>query len=244
MKVEDIRQYFVDELESENFVSDKTGSKTIELIGASFLADESSIFGIPNDQYIAAEIDWYESQSLNINDINYGDKPPAAWQYSADKHGNINSNYGYLVWSDSNLNQFNNVVKELSEKPDTRRATMVYTRPSIWNDYNVGGKTDFICTNAVTYYIRDNKLHCVVQMRSNDVCYGYRNDYAWQKYVLTKLVDELSDHVDSIGDIHWQVQNLHIYSRHFYLVDHAGKASINNISKSEYDKLYPNSEFI
>ena len=38
--VEDIRQYFVDELEAENFTTDRTGAKTIELLGASFIADE------------------------------------------------------------------------------------------------------------------------------------------------------------------------------------------------------------
>ena len=52
-------------------------------------------------------------------------------------------------------------------------------------------------------------------MRSNDVIFGYRNDYAWQKNVLEGLCWEL--HVDE-GDIHWQVQNLHVYERHFDLV--------------------------
>ena len=97
---------------------------------------------------------------------------------------------------------------------------MVYQRPSIWKEYDENGKNDFICTNAVTYYIRDRALHCVVQMRSNDVIFGYRNDYAWQKYVFLKLRDELySKNIKlDIGDIIWQVQNLHVYERHFDLV--------------------------
>ena len=92
---------------------------------------------------------------------------------------------------------------------------MIYTRPSIWQEYNENGKNDFICTNSVTYYIRDNLLHAVVQMRSNDVIFGYRNDYAWQKDVLNGLCWEMS--ID-VGYIHWQVQNLHVYERHFDLV--------------------------
>jgi thymidylate synthase len=52
-------------------------------------------------------------------------------------------------------------------------------------------------------------------MRSNDVIFGYRNDYAWQEYVLCELADELG--VDD-GEIYWQVQNLHVYERHFDLV--------------------------
>ena len=134
---------------------------------------------------------------------------------TANDHGEINSNYGHLIYSDLYHNQFEQVVMELTRNKDSRRASMIYTRPSIWIEYNDQGKNDFICTNSVTYYIRDDVLHCVVQMRSNDVIFGYRNDYAWQEYVLCELADELG--VDD-GDIHWQVQNLHVYERHFDLV--------------------------
>ena len=213
--IEAVREYFKSELRNKNFTIDRTGAKTIEMIGASFIADEDAIFGKPNDDYIDAEIEWYDSQSTNINDIPYGDEPPKAWQYSANEHGEINSNYGHLIWSEKYYNQFEQVINELEENPDSRRASMIYTRPSIWKEYNENGKNDFICTNSVTYYDRDSKLHAVVQMRSNDVIFGYRNDYAWQQYVLHQLAWEL--HMDA-GDIHWQVQNLHVYERHFDLV--------------------------
>lgn len=219
MNVFDIREYFKTELKMERFTIDKTGAKTIEMIGASFVADEPSIFGKPAEEYIAKEIDWYEGMSTNINDI-YGEEreAPAAWKYAADKYGNINSNYGKLIFSNEYHNQYQNVVSELVENPDGRRAEMVYNRPSIWSEFNKGGMSDFICTNAVTYYIRDNKLHAVVQMRSNDVVYGFKNDYAWQKHVLDSLVEDL--YIDDLtaGNIHWQVQNLHVYEKHFDLV--------------------------
>jgi len=216
LKVNDIRNFFVDELKNERFTIDKTGQKTIEMIGASFIADEESIFGIPNQEYIQNEIDWYLSGSTNINDI-YGDdrSPPAAWQYAANKYGEINSNYGFLVFDDRFFRQYDNVVNELTENPDSRRACMVYNRPSIWVEYRENGKNDFICTNAVTYYIRDGKLQSVVQMRSNDVVYGYKNDYAWQQYVLKHVAFDIGAEP---GQITWQVQNLHVYERHFDLV--------------------------
>ena len=47
-KVSDIRSHFISELNQEKFTKDRSGSKTIELIGASFIADEPAIFGIPN----------------------------------------------------------------------------------------------------------------------------------------------------------------------------------------------------
>ncbi len=222
--VKDIREFFIGELNDEAFTIDKTGQKTIELIGASFIATEPSIFGVPNEEYIERELEWYASESTNIYDI-YGIKhlkePPAAWQYAGDEHGNINSNYGHLIYSEKYYSQFTQVVDELFKNPNSRRATMIYTRPSMWIEYNEGGKNDFICTNAVSYYIREDMIHAVVQMRSNDVVFGYKNDYAWQMHVLKELCKELSDlNYDELhpGTIQWQVQNLHVYERHFDLV--------------------------
>ena len=225
--VNDIRQHFIKELNDENFVTDKTGSKTIELIGASFIADENAIFGKPNKDYIEQEIEWYNSESTNIYDIDRGVdavgndmEPPQAWKYSANRFGEINSNYGLLIYGEKYFEQYENALDELIKNPDSRRACMVYNRPSIWLEYKENGKNDFICTNTVTYYIRDNALHAVVQMRSNDVIFGYRNDYAWQKHVFDLLRDDLyfqGYHIEE-GDIVWQVQNLHVYERHFNLV--------------------------
>ena len=225
-----IRRAFIDRMRAADFVEDRLGGKTIELIGASFLADEPAIFGEPNQEYIQAEIDWYFKGSNNINDIYAGiydengdpKEPPKAWQYAANYHGEINSNYGRIIFSEQYYNQYQRCLDELLANRDTRRACMVYNRPSIWTEYNEIGKSDFICTNAVTYYIRGDKLHCCVQMRSNDVIFGYRNDYAWQKHILEQLVEGYNhknfDHVE-VGDIFWQVQNLHVYEKHFHLVD-------------------------
>ena len=223
LTVKNIRAQFKQNFEDQEFVTDRSGQKMIEILGASFLANEPAIFGTPNDEYIAAEIEWYKSQSTNINDIySDGQKPPVAWQMTANKQGEINSNYGYLIFSDKYYNQFNRVVEELTANPFSRRASMIYTRPSVWVDYNDQGKSDFICTNSVTYYIRDNKLHCVVQMRSNDVVFGYKNDYAWQKHMLEEVINQYLDLniFDELepGNIYWQVQNLHVYQRHFKLL--------------------------
>ena len=224
MKVADIRKHFISELEKENFTTDKTGMKTIEMLGASFEADEVSIFGEVNQQYVEDELNWYNSMSTNVKDIwgtRKSQRAPQAWEYSANEHGEINSNYGLLIYGKKYFKQYEKVLKELSDNRDSRRASMIYQRPSIWHEYKENGKNDFICTNAVTYYIRDDRLHCVVQMRSNDVVFGYKNDYAWQRHVLDKLESDLyyNGHpLKAGGKIHWQVQNLHVYERHFDLV--------------------------
>ena len=216
-KVSDVRDYFIGMKSTGlNHTTDKTGVKCIELIGASFEANEPAIFGTPNIEYINKEIAWYQSMSLNINDIyGFGSMPPAAWQYAASADGMIHSNYGYLIWHEENCNQYENCLQELKDNPESRRALMIYQRPEIWNEYDLMGCSDFICTNSVAYYIRDGKLHCSVSMRSNDVIYGYKNDYAWQQVVLHQLANDLS--VEP-GKMIWQVQNLHVYEKHFDLI--------------------------
>lgn len=222
LTVNDLRDHFFDELASQRYTIDKTGSRTIEMLGASFLADEPAIFGVPSEEYIESEIKWYESMSTNINDIHKDKEPPAAWKYSANEHGEINSNYGHLLFSSKYFNQFKNALQELIDNPDTRRAQMVYNRPSIWVEFDENGKNDFICTNAQTFYIRDGKLHMVSQMRSNDVIFGYKNDYAWARYLQRRMIDNLVFMGKlpklEVGNLYWQVMNLHVYEKHFHLV--------------------------
>lgn len=211
--VKNIREEFQYLLKNEVYVTDKSGVKMLEIRSAGFIADEPAIFGTPNQDYINREIAWYESQSLNVNDIPGG--PPAIWKQVADKNGYINSNYGWCIWSDENHHQYENVRRELTDKPDSRRAVMIYTRPSMWSSYDFNGRSDFMCTNAVQYMIRWGRLHAIVQMRSNDVVFGYKNDYAWQKYVLDKLAKDLDVQA---GEIYWEAGSLHVYERHFDLV--------------------------
>jgi len=211
--VNTIREEFKWLLANEFYVEDKSGVKLLEIVNASFVADEPSIFGKPNHSYIEREIEWYKSMSLNVNDI--PGETPVVWKQVATPDGRINSNYGWCIWSRENGEQYNNVLHELRQKPTSRRATMIYTRPSMWVDYSRDGMSDFMCTNAVQYVIRDQALHAIVQMRSNDVFYGYRNDYAWNEYVLKMLSYDLDV---SPGIIYWNVGSLHVYERNFNLV--------------------------
>ena len=217
--VNDIRSYFISALQNEEYVEDKTGVKTLDLVGASFLADAPAIFGTPNEEYISREIAWYESQSLNVEDI--PGETPAIWKSISSDNGFINSNYGYLIYSEENFNQYQRVLTQLLVDRQTRRAVMIYQRPTMHSDFAANGMSDFICTNAVQYLIRGNQVNAVVQMRSNDVIFGYRNDYAWQLHVLQNLVadiNRLGEADYKVGDITWQVGSLHVYERHFKFV--------------------------
>jgi thymidylate synthase len=111
----------------------------------------------------------------------------------------------------------------------------------MWQDYNKNGRSDFMCTNAVQYMIRDKQVHAIVQMRSNDAWAGYRNDYAWQKWVLEQITGTLNMRAGNdydVGQIIWQAGSLHVYERQFYLVEHYMRTGVSNITKEEYDSIY------
>lgn len=211
--VSDIRSALYRKLITNEYVTDKTGVKTLEILNASFIADQPSIIGKVNEDYVERELAWYKSQSLNVNDI--PGETPAIWKAVATEDGYINSNYGWCIWSDENHNQYTNVLDELKNNPDSRRANMIYTRPSMHSDYNRNGMSDFMCTNNVQYLIRNGELNALVYMRSNDAVFGYKNDWAWQKHVLDSLCKELNV---PAGQIYWNVSSLHVYERHFQLL--------------------------
>jgi thymidylate synthase len=213
-KVADIRAKFIQKYKDQDFVIDKTGVKTIELIGESFIADEDWIIRKPNYEYIERELEWYKSQSLYVDDI--PGETPAIWKQVASKHGRVNSNYGHLIWSDENYNQYENVLQELHRNPNSRRAVMIYNRPSMHQDYCTDGMSDFVCTYANTFMIRDNKLISHYLMRSNDAVFGYDNDVHWAMYVQKMLAQRL---LVEVGDIIWTATSLHVYERHFKFIE-------------------------
>ena len=80
------------------------------------------------------------------------------WQFCASKDDKqeINSNYGWCVFSEANGNQYENCLKKLQADPNSREAMLIYTRPSIHHDAVENGKHDFICTNYSHFFIRNN----------------------------------------------------------------------------------------
>ena len=67
--VEDIRWKLANKHNDLDYVTDKSGCKMLEVINASFVADEDYIFREPNQDYIERELEWYKSKSLNVDDI-------------------------------------------------------------------------------------------------------------------------------------------------------------------------------
>jgi thymidylate synthase len=211
MKVADIRELF--RLQEPDPISGM-----LEIINASFIADEDTIFGEPNEDWHRRELNWYLSQSLFVKDIPA--PVPAIWKQVASTKGEINSNYGWCIMSTENGDQFVNSIRALRTDVNTRQATMIYTRPSMHKDFNRDGMRDFICTNTAQMMIRGGLLHYIVNMRSNDAVFGFKGDLAWHKFVQNEALSILKNTYPYLknGPIYWNAASLHVYPRHHDLV--------------------------
>lgn len=235
--VNDIRTNLLTLYLKKDFKIDKTGSKIVEIIGESFEINEHYLIRLPNENYINREIEWYKSQSLKVSDIP-GDAP-AIWKNIADKDGNINSNYGYLIFHNDNHRQYFNCLSELVKNPDSRRATMIYNRPSMHEDYNKNGMNDFICTYANQFFINNNELISQYIMRSNDAVFGFNNDVAWATHIHKKLYQDLLYKYPNLkmGKLIWTPSSLHVYEKHFYCFEYFLITNTWPATKNEYDRL-------
>ena len=221
LNTEQVKQLLIEKYKNNDFRVTKDGVKTIELQGIQFVADKDYILREPNYDYAKREIDWYESQSLNVYDIE--GTVPAIWKQVADVNGEINSNYGWMIFSKDNGSQYKNCLWNLLNDTTTRQAVMIYNRPEMQQDWNKNHKHDFCCTFAVQYFLNEvsddtYELSTFVLMRSNDAVFGYDNDVIWQNYVRDKLANDI---IKQTGyniickDIVWYASSLHVYERHF-----------------------------
>jgi len=212
--VNDIREQFK-VLKYNNHIAE---NGTIEIINVSFIADEPCIFGTLNKVYAEAELKWYLSESLNIDDI--PGKTPKIWQNISSDKNEINSNYGWCIFSDKNKNQFLSAVNCLFKDKYSRQAAMIYNRPSMHIDSKKDNMNDFMCTYSTQLLIRKNKLEYIVYMRSNDAVYGYKNDKHWHDYVHSSALNMLKTFYNDleIGQMYWNTASLHVYERHFELI--------------------------
>lgn len=202
--------------------------KTVEIQNANFVCNEDYILRPVNEDYAKREIAWYDSESLNVKDIE--GKTPAAWVSSADPLGYINSNYGWCIYSVANGKQYEHCLNTLLKDPFSRQAVMIYNRPSMQEDATANGKHDFMCTYSVQVFLNKKEiqgslehpyvyeLKYIVYMRSNDAVFGFNNDLYWHKTVQERLRKDLEENMKYpvvAAPIEWNAASLHVYERHF-----------------------------
>lgn len=170
-------------------------------------------------KYVKNELDWYKSMDLSI--IGHeGIEDNPTWQAccTQDDKKQINSNYGWCVFSEENGSQYDNCLRTLMKDSTTRNALIIYNRPEIYKDYKRDGMHDMICTMYSHFFIRDNKLYMVHNMRSNDVRFGFIcSDLAWNCFVYQNMYADLKVAYPTleVGTIIWTSDSMHLYNRHY-----------------------------
>lgn len=172
-----------------------------------------------NFKYFAGELVWYLNRD---RDVNYISNFSNFWSHITNPYTNqINSNYGSLLFGE----QLEWVVKSLRLDRNTRQAIAFLNQPK----FQFAGNKDFVCTMYLNFWIRDNKLHMKVQMRSNDIFYGLTFDAPFfsfvHQHVRLWLLDTYKDL--ELGDYHHCVDNVHFYERHFDLANNILSESDN-----------------
>ena len=208
---------------------------TKELLHQVFVADKNYIVRTPKEPYQTNELHWFISQSRNIKDLEMmAGFVPKIWKDIAEVTGRINSNYGWCCLSEENGNQFKNAMEHLLHDKDSRRAIMIYNRPSMHEDWIANRnendnwkhlsddeykllRGDFMCCQNNHFIIRDNKLVMTVHMRSLDAVYGYNADYIWFNLIFEKALQVLKRKYKYLerGEMVIYADSVHVYERHF-----------------------------
>lgn len=121
-------------------------------------------------------------------------------------HPYFNSNYGQYIFKDKRLER---AIEELMNNPMSRHALLF-----INSDENQTNKEiDKLCTNCLQFYLRDNELHMVIQMRASNIItlLPYDNDCFYKVYMIVyERFKEKGTDIKT-GTMHYQVSSAHFY---------------------------------
>ena len=165
--------------------------------------------------YCKKEMLWYLGADPYDNSI---EQHATMWKKLSQPDGSYFSNYGQYIFDRSKTpSQFKYVVEELQRDMYSRRAAIVLLQPH----HLFGDNVDTVCTYAINFRIRQNRLNMTVMMRSNDAIFGTTND-AFCFWVIYKMMFAmLNDCYPTLkmGSYRHIVNSLHVYERHYEMLD-------------------------
>jgi len=199
-----------------DFVSSPRGMLTKEVLGATLTLrnPRARLITSPtravNYSFAVGEFIWYWDGRNDLEFISrYNKRLP---QFS-DDGVTLNSAYGYRIFgpfghSGGDRNQWKTVLDILRTDRDSRRAVI-----HILNRADISGiSKDVPCTSTLQFFIRDERLHMHVYMRSNDVFWGLPYDVFSFTLMQEAMAIELGV---GLGHYKHTAGSLHIYERHF-----------------------------
>jgi len=152
------------------------------------------------NRYLATQFAWYARATQDTQIAEYH---PELWQRA--KKGDVNSNYGAYTFIEGQLFC---CIKLLEKDPGTRRAVMIFNRPSVVRS----ATNDHICTTSVQFLLRQGRLHAIVTMRSNELHTSFRADTNFfmvlQAGVAACLGVEVGKYHHNVGSLHISDSNI------------------------------------
>jgi len=117
------------------------------------------------------------------------------------------SAYGDRLVNTAGHDQIKRAYEQIDERPLTRRALMAVHQPAV-EDYD---SNDVACTAHLQPYLRDDELHMVAVVRSQDMYWGYPYDSHNNQWIQCMMAGMLG--VEP-GDYYHVMQSCHYYTEH------------------------------
>jgi thymidylate synthase len=212
-----------DVINNPEFITSPRGMKIKEVTNAALVIENPRFSLYQNSRrssqfkYIGAELVWYFT---GRNDIKFISPFAKFWEYLDNGDGTVNSAYGNLIFNLKNsdgFNQYEWALNSLIQDKDSRQAILHFNRP----EHQWEGNKDFVCTLNGIFQIRNNQLNFTVDMRSNDLILGTPTDIAFFCLLQEQMFQHLRKHYPKLemGTYTHISHSLHVYEKHFTLVD-------------------------
>jgi len=194
---------------------DRTGTGTKSVFGWQMRFDLND--GLPllttkrlHLKSIIHELLWFIRGDTNISYLK--ENNVSIWDEWADKNGDLGPVYGkqWRRWDTPDgrkLDQLNNVINQIKDKPNSRRMIV-----SAWNPSDVGSMALPPCHCLFQFYVSNNKLSCQLYQRSADIFLGVPFNIASYS-ILTHMIANITSL--SVGDFVHTLGDAHLYINHF-----------------------------
>lgn len=164
-----------------------------------------------NEALAIAEFCWHTSGSDDVDALAYY---APRWRDFSNDQGRIKGScYGKRIFRErrGGRSQWEWVIDLLRNDPHTRRAIIDLQGPNLLQEST---SQDVSCATSLQFFVRSNRLHASVAMRSNDAIWGLPYDV----YLFTMLQELMALHLDiPIGNYTHFASSLHLYDHHMHL---------------------------
>lgn len=152
------------------------------------------------------ELLWYLKGSNKLEFIEYY---ISKYKEESPNGKTIFGAYGPRLFNQRGQNQIQNVTRLLRTNPSSRRAVIQLFDAQ---DLEKLDRKEIPCTCTLQFFIRNNKLHMVTTMRSNDVYLGLPHDIFTFTMIQELLARDLGINLGSYSHF---IGSLHLYDKNF-----------------------------